>query len=340
MSRAARQARSCRACLPKPTTWTIHKGVEVAGAGQNADGYFGWHYPPPFLLIAAALAIVSYPTALIASDGREPAALSRRHLRIVRTRGAMLPRSPGPRLPGISTVGQNGFLTAALLGSGLAMVEKRPVPAGILIGLLTYRPQFGLLIPIALMAGGHWRVFWSAAASATALAILSALVLGVEPWIAFLNSAVLTNKRFWSSARPILPKLLSVSGYVRSLGSSVGVAWLAHGAAIILMGAVVASLWHRKVDLRRQGSGTRQHDDARLALYLCLRSRRAGRSRWPSSAEPAFSRIEIATVVVAGALVLLSPAEHVADGPDRFASEGSMAILRLRWQPENPTKDG
>ena len=48
--------------------------------------------------------------------------------------------------------GQNGFLTAALLGGALVVLDRRPLVAGILIGLLVYKPQFGLMIPLALLA--------------------------------------------------------------------------------------------------------------------------------------------------------------------------------------------
>ena len=63
-------------------------------------------------------------------------------------------------------VGQNGFLTAALIGGALYLIPVRPVLAGICLGLLTYKPQYGLLFPIVLIAAGHWRVFISAAVTA------------------------------------------------------------------------------------------------------------------------------------------------------------------------------
>ena len=45
-------------------------------------------------------------------------------------------------------VGQNGFLTAALIGGTLYLIPIRPVLAGICLGLLTYKPQYGLLFPM------------------------------------------------------------------------------------------------------------------------------------------------------------------------------------------------
>ena len=45
------------------------------------------------------------------------------------------------------TAGQNGFLTAALIGGTLGLMERRTALAGVCLGLLTYKPQFGLLFP-------------------------------------------------------------------------------------------------------------------------------------------------------------------------------------------------
>src|SRR5207244_11228411 len=84
-------------------------------------------------------------------------------------------------------VGQNGFLTAALIGGTLYLIPIRPVLAGICLGLLTYKPQYGLLFPIVLIAAGHWRVFISAGVTAVVLAPASWLALGTHSWLAFFH---------------------------------------------------------------------------------------------------------------------------------------------------------
>src|SRR6202042_1202111 len=76
------------------------------------------------------------------------------------------------------TAGQNGFLTAALIGGTLGLLQRRPALAGICLGLLTYKPQFGLLFPLVLIADRQWRTIASAAITAIALAVLSWLVFG------------------------------------------------------------------------------------------------------------------------------------------------------------------
>ncbi len=72
----------------------------------------------------------------------------------------------------INTVGgQNGFLTACLLVGGILLLDRRPVLAGILFGLLTYKPHLGLVVPFVLLALGAWRTI--AAATATAILLMA-----------------------------------------------------------------------------------------------------------------------------------------------------------------------
>jgi len=83
--------------------------------------------------------------------------------------------------------GQNGFLTAGLLILGLALLDRRPLLAGILFGLLSFKPQLGLLIPIALCAAQLWRPFVTAAITTITLLAASVAVFGWESWRAYLD---------------------------------------------------------------------------------------------------------------------------------------------------------
>src|SRR6202007_3224914 len=86
-------------------------------------------------------------------------------------------------------LGQNAFLTAALFGAATLLVDRRPILAGLLFGALCYKPHFGLLVPLALAAGGRWRCFAAAAASAGGLVLASLMVFGSSTWEAFLAAA-------------------------------------------------------------------------------------------------------------------------------------------------------
>ena len=82
-------------------------------------------------------------------------------------------------------IGQNGCLTAALLGGALLFIPTRPVLAGICLGLLTYKPQYGPLFPLVLIATAQWRVIFAAAATTLAIAAASLVVFGTNTWLAF-----------------------------------------------------------------------------------------------------------------------------------------------------------
>ena len=88
------------------------------------------------------------------------------------------------------TMGQNGFLSAILFVGGMNLLWRAPIWAGILFGLLTFKPQLGLLIPVALLAGCHWRAVASASATAAVLLGGSLIVLGAETWELYLSTTV------------------------------------------------------------------------------------------------------------------------------------------------------
>ena len=82
--------------------------------------------------------------------------------------------------------GQNGFLSAALLIGGVLALDRRPLLAGLLFGLLTFKPHLGLVLPFALIALGAWRAIAAAAVTTVALVVMSLLIFGLEPWHQYL----------------------------------------------------------------------------------------------------------------------------------------------------------
>jgi hypothetical protein len=78
--------------------------------------------------------------------------------------------------------GQNSFFTAALVLGGIWLLDRRPVTAGVLLGLLAFKPQFALLVPVALLAAGAWRAIFAATATVTMLLLISLAVPGIAIW--------------------------------------------------------------------------------------------------------------------------------------------------------------
>jgi len=89
--------------------------------------------------------------------------------------------------------GQSSLITAAMLVTIFAWLDRGPIVAGILIGLLTLKPQLGILFPVILIASGRWRVFASAAVTTFIIAGVTALVFGPQVWIDFATNGLATN---------------------------------------------------------------------------------------------------------------------------------------------------
>jgi hypothetical protein len=112
---------------------------------------------------------------------------------------------------------------------------------------LTYKPQYGLLFPLVLVASGRWKVFFSAALTATTLALASAVAFGVESWAAFFHWMPMISKAVLSEGTGSWLRLQSVFAMVRSLGGNEQLAWGMQGAAIAIVAIVLAIMWRSKV---------------------------------------------------------------------------------------------
>ena len=90
--------------------------------------------------------------------------------------------------------GQNGFLTTALIGGGLLLLDRWPLLAGFVFGLMAYKPHFAILIPLALIVARRWRAFIATAISTILFAAVSLAVFGTPAWRAFIGSIAFTQK--------------------------------------------------------------------------------------------------------------------------------------------------
>lgn len=219
---------------------TAHFAFQRQIHGNAGIDVYGWHYPPFFLAIAAILALLPYLPALAVWQ----AATFALYLAAIR---AISPPLAGVTLVAIGfpavvvTVGHghNSFLTAGLLGFGLLWLERRPVVAGMLIGLLAYKPQFGLVLPVVMIAGGHWRAAMAAAATVLGLVAATTICLGMEVWSAFLKGAEFTRAVILEEGSTGWYKIQSTFSALRSFGAPLPVAY---GGQFAVTGAVLAAL--------------------------------------------------------------------------------------------------
>ncbi|MEZ5822201.1 MAG: glycosyltransferase family 87 protein [Bradyrhizobium sp.] len=227
--------------------WDIQKKVEVALLGQDFVGYFAWHYPPPFLFVASFLAQFPYAVAFAGwmAVSVVPYAAVVRGI-VGRPFGLVLAIA-FPMVFSNTLVGQNGFLTAALVGGTLYLMPVRPVLAGVCLGLLSYKPQYGLLFPLVLIAAGHWRVFISAAATVVALAFISWLAFGIEAWKAFFHWMPTFSQAFLSDGKATWWKLQSLYSLIRFLGGPESFAWAVYWVFVASVATVLVLMWRSRV---------------------------------------------------------------------------------------------
>ncbi len=254
----------------------------------QATPFYGWHYPPFFLGLAALLALMPYGLSLAVWQAVTLI------LYLLAIRAIVAVSSPSPLRGGALTEGahggsddgketphpttgrsispargevkqewllfalafpavlinlgqgHNGFLTAALIGGALTQLDRRPLIAGVLIGLLAYKPQFGLLIPLVLVVSGRWRVFAAAAVTVALLAFAVTFAFGIDVWLAFLASTKFTRSVVLEQGQTGWYKIQSVFSWVRMWGGGIDLAYAAQGAVTVAVAAALTWLWRGK----------------------------------------------------------------------------------------------
>jgi hypothetical protein len=205
---------------------------------------FPWHYPPTFLIAILPLGLLPYPAALalfVLASAAPWAALVRHMLP---DRRAWIVAAAAPA--GLITLldGQNAFLTASLAGFALLSLDRRPLLAGVLIGLLALKPQLGVLFPLALVAESRWRPIAAAAATAAVLALVSFALFGIADWAAFLRDLPVAEAIGDAGAVP-WGTMPSAEIFVRSLGGSLGLAHAVQAAVALVAALSVWRAWRR-----------------------------------------------------------------------------------------------
>ena len=290
--------------------WPTHKAMEAVAVGHDFDGYFGWHYPLPFLFAAAALALMPYAAAYalwVAVTFPLYAAAVRG---IVGERSGYLLAAAFPAVLSNFVVGQNGFLTAGLMGGSLLSMQTRPILSGVLLGLLTYKPHLGLLFPFVLAAAGYWRVFITAGVTAAAMNAISWLTFGTVTFEAFLLSIPHTSQAFLSDGWANFGKLQTIFGLARMLGLGETPAWALHGIVALTVAMAVCAVWRKSVAFEIKAAALATgamiatpylytYDLVVLAIPLAFLYRLARRT--------GFAAIEVIGIALACALIIAFP---------------------------------
>jgi len=226
-----------------------HLAAEEAVVGKGIE-YQYFNYPPVYEALFAPIAYLPYLTAFVLFEVLTLLLFLRVARDILEDYGstALLALIAFPMVWWNIGLGQNAFLTAALFGAATFLLDRRPVLAGLCFGALCYKPHFALLVPLALAAGGYWRSFAAAAASAVVLVLASVTLLGADSWHAFLVTAS-SSHSMYESGRILFGGFVNPFGAMRLLGASVPTAYAVQAIFSTLAAAIVAIVWYRGASL-------------------------------------------------------------------------------------------
>ena len=239
------------AALPDPGKWYDAIAYQHELAALLGPGYPGqnWSYPPTIMLIAAPFGRLAYLPALLVWTLGGIAIFLAVAARQLANRRALIALIVSPAAAFCLISGQSSFVTTAMLIGIFALLDRRPLVAGILIGLLTLKPQLGLLFPIALIAAGRWRTFAAASVTALVLAGVSAALFGAKTWIDFISSGlawqnlVLTDPQ--GIATPFFP---TVFMNMRGVGASYALAMTLQAGFALAAAGAIAWAFRRRAD--------------------------------------------------------------------------------------------
>src|SRR5271156_2484881 len=198
-----------------------------------------WVYPPSYLMLVLPFGalpfIAAYLTFQLATAGLLAAALGLgpdpRNAKFLVAVSALLSPAAAFNVVG----GQNAFLVSALVVAGFRLIRRPPVAGGALLGALTNKTQFGLLVPIALIAEREWRALVATAMAGLALVLISIPVVGIDLWVQWLRMTTdiyVAGDAKWIEYGRIWG--ISVFACVAAAGGSETLANAAQAAAILV----------------------------------------------------------------------------------------------------------
>lgn len=202
-----------------------------------------WSYPPTFLLLAAPFGLlpltlafavwIALTTGLFVLVVRSIAPPGHTWLAVLAALGFSA-------IQDNLHYGQNGALTAALLGCGLWLLPRRAWLAGLCFALLTCKPQLGLMVPVGLLAGRYYRAFFASAVLSAAFAGVTVVVFGVQTWQAFFASLGWSRHALLDQGDAVWARMPSLFAAARLLGAPLPLAYALQAALAL---AAIVAVW-------------------------------------------------------------------------------------------------
>jgi alpha-1,2-mannosyltransferase len=249
---------------------TPHYLKQLALHQDFIRNYLAFFYPPFFLLPCAALALLGFLPAVCVWVGTTClayAAAMRGILSKCLRQGehAWVLFLGYPAVMVNAGFGQNGFLSAALLGGASVWLERRPELAGLCLGCLAYKPQLGIVVPLALAAAGRWRCFGAAGATVLGLTAVTTLAFGADIWPAFFAGMAVAKQKWLEAPDPAYLRFsITVFGALRLHGASLPLSYAAQAVVTI----AAAFMLVRALLLRPPGARSGMAEIAAIAACV------------------------------------------------------------------------
>lgn len=220
-----------------------HYLAEAAAIGVKGADYNYFFYPPVYLLLCQGLARLPYLPSFILWESLGGLAYCWAIRNVLPPGRPLLPFIAYPAVFAAVGIGQNSLLSAALFGGATVLVGRRPWIAGMLFGALCYKPHLVLLVPVALLAGRHFRCLLAAGLTVAALVGLSLLLYGAATWNAFLILSAGKTAGVFAAGKIPFAGLVSPYAAMRLLGLPDPAAWDLQIAISAAMAILVAVVW-------------------------------------------------------------------------------------------------
>lgn len=214
--------------------------LEAQEAATGTRSFMPWTYPPPFTLFVAGLAKLPIGIGFLLFMGLSFAL----YIHVIR-------RIAGPYTPGVMIVmlptlvllmrtGQNGFLTASLIGLFLLAFLQRKPRAGLPLGLMVIKPHLAVGITLVTMLERRWQSVLIAAGTVIVLLLVPTVLLGADVWQGFLDGVAESSGYLKQGLYPMF-RMTSVYAFAHTLGAGAGLAMALQAA--VALGAVASLVW-------------------------------------------------------------------------------------------------
>ncbi len=224
-----------------------YQATEMLAAQEAFTGttsFMPWAYPPPYTLLVKGLARLPIGYAYLLFTWTSFIF----YLLVLR-------RIAGDRLPGvliailptivlIMRTGQNGFLTAGLVGTFLLAFNQRRAVAGVPLGLMIIKPHLAAGIGLLALLGRRWMAMAIAAAIVLAAALAATAAFGLGIWEAFRGGMSEAGQFLVLGYYPLF-RMISLYAAVWASGGPVALAFAVQAIGALAGIGLLLYVWSR-----------------------------------------------------------------------------------------------